>query len=203
MLYLHGNGTRSIWLDRRLERLGQAFDSHVLAAEFRGFDGSDFTPHESSVIEDAHAAHGYLCQRFAISPGDVVLYGRSLGGAVAAALAGQGGARTLILERTFDRMVDVAAEHYPWAPVRWIMRNRWDSVTRLAGFQGPVIQLHGTDDSIVPMIHGRRLFYSLTTTQKVWIQVEGLGHNDWLADPDQARIVEALERFKHGDRQQN
>jgi len=192
LLYLHGNGTRSAWLDHRIRRFAERFDLHVLAAEFRGFDESGRTPTEQSIIADALAARDYLSQRYGINPAEIVLYGRSLGGGVAAALAGDGRAKALILERTFDSLVDVAAGHYPYFPVRYLMSNRFDSVARLKGFKGSVIQIHGTVDQVIPIRHGRGLFDSLTTPSKRWIQVEGLGHNDWLPDPALDRIVAAL-----------
>jgi len=195
LLYLHGNGTRSAWLDGRIRRLAARFDLHVLAAEFRGFDDLDWTPTEASIIEDAQTARDHLCQRFELDPSGIVLFGRSLGGGVAAALAAEGGARAVVLERSFDRLVDVAAGHYPLFPIRFLMRNRFDSVARLTDFQGPVIQLHGTADRVVPMDHGRRLFDSLTTPSKVWVQVEGLGHNDWLPDRELDHLVSALDTF--------
>ncbi|MDF1836651.1 MAG: alpha/beta hydrolase [Planctomycetota bacterium] len=195
LLYLHGNGTRAAWLEPRIRRFAERFNMHVLAAEFRGFDKSDFTPTEQSVIADAISARRYLCHRFGIEPDGIVLYGRSLGGGVAAALAAEGGAEAVILERTFDRLVDVAAGHYPWVPVGWVMGNRYDSIKRLARFAGPVIQLHGTEDRVVPMVHGRKLFESLTTPSKSWIQVEGLGHNDRLPDRELDLLVESLRKL--------
>ncbi len=196
ILYLHGNGSRSIWLDAHLERLSQRFEATILAAEFRGFDDSDVTPSEASVVADAQAARRYLCRSYNLEPDQILLYGRSLGGGVAAALAADGGARAVILDRSFDSMVNVAAKHYPWAPVRFLMRNRYDSVARLANYRGPVIQLHGTVDHVVPIAHARALHQKLGTLRKRWIEVKGLGHNDWLSDPDLARIVDAVADFR-------
>jgi fermentation-respiration switch protein FrsA (DUF1100 family) len=198
LLYLHGNGTRAKWLDARIQRFGERFNLHILAAEFRGFDGSETTPTEAGVIADAHAARAYLCKRYKLNPEDIVLYGRSLGGGVAAALAGHDGAKALILERTFDSLVDVAAGHYRWIPVRYLMNNRFDSIAYLERFTGPVIQIHGTQDQIVPIKHGKRLYAALVSEQKHWIEVEGLGHNDRLPDPNLAQIHKALNHLTSG-----
>ncbi|MCP5024508.1 MAG: alpha/beta hydrolase [bacterium] len=196
ILYLHGNGSQSIWLDAHLERLSQRFEATILAAEFRGFDDNDVTPSETTVVADAQAARRYLCRGYDLDPDQILLYGRSLGGGVAAALAADGGARAVILDRSFDSLVNVAAEHYPWAPVRLLMRNRYDSVARLADYHGPVIQLHGTVDHVVPIAHARALHRKLGTLRKRWIEVKGLGHNDWLSDADLARIVVAVADFR-------
>ena len=195
LLYLHGNGTRSVWLNAKIQRLGEAFDAHVLAAEFRGFDNQDHTPTESSVIADAQAARTFLCDRYGLQPHQIMLYGRSLGGGVAAALVSDGGAQALILERTFDSLVAVAAGHYPWVPVSLLMRNRYDSIACLRSFQGPVIQLHGTTDRVVPIRHAIKLRESLSGSPKVWIQIVGLGHNARLSDDALRLIVEAVHRL--------
>lgn len=196
ILYLHGNGTRSIWLNAHLERLSQRFGATILAAEFRGFDDNDHTPTETTVVADAQAARRYLGQRYNLKPDQILLYGRSLGGGVAAALAADGGAKAVILDRSFDSLVNVAAEHYPWAPVRFLMRNRYDSVARLLDYRGPVIQLHGTVDRVVPIAHARALHRKLGTLRKKWIEVKGLGHNDWLSDADLAQVVDAVAGFR-------
>jgi fermentation-respiration switch protein FrsA (DUF1100 family) len=103
--------------------------------------------------------------------------GRSLGGAVAVALAAEEGAKALIVENTFPTMPDVAAVHYPWLPVRWFMDNRYDSLSRIRTYRGPLLQSHGTDDTIVPMYLARRLFDAAPTKQKRWLEFSGCDHN--------------------------
>lgn len=181
VLYFHGNGTKAVWLDDWIAHLGLTLNATVMAAELRGFE-DDHTPTERGVIEDAFAARDYLCERYGIMPSDIVLYGRSLGGGLAAALAASDGAQALVLERTFDQLVRVGATKFPWLPVRLVMRNRFDSAARLADFRGPVLQIHGTADQIVPIERGRALFSSLQTQVKRFIEVPGLGHNDSIPD---------------------
>ncbi len=117
----------------------------------------------------------------------IILYGRSLGGGCTVALAADGGAQALVLERTFDSLVDVAARQYPLIPVQWLMRNRYDSIAQMAGYDGPLIQLHGSTDELIPIAHGKRLFDASQSDTKIWIEVPGLGHNDplpttWLGE---------------------
>ena len=81
----------------------------------------------------------------------MVLMGESLGGAVAVDLAARDGARALVLESTFNSLPDVAAYHYPWLPVRWAMRTRFDSAGKIGGYHGPLLQAHGDADTIVPL----------------------------------------------------
>ena len=77
------------------------------------------------------------------------------------AIAAEQGAQALVLDSTFSRMTDAAAYHYPWLPVRLLMRNRYDSVARIQKYLGPVFQSHGTDDTIVPIELARRLFAAI------------------------------------------
>ncbi len=100
----------------------------------------------------------WLARRAGIAERDVVLAGRSLGGAVAVDLAAADGARALVLESTFTSLPDVAAYHYHWLPVRLLMRTQFDSLAKIAAYHGPLLASHGTGDTIVPYALGRRLF---------------------------------------------
>lgn len=180
VLYFHGNGEKAIWLDNWLLRLAEEFDANVMAAEFRGYGEDGETPNESGVLADCFAAREFLMDHYGVGADEIILYGRSLGGGCAAALASEGGAKALVLERTFDRLVDVAAGRYPIIPVRLLMRNRYDSMARLQAYRGPLVQLHGTSDQLIPIQHAKRLFESARTKNKQWIAAPGLGHNDML-----------------------
>ncbi len=187
VLYFHGNGEKAVWLDAWLQRLSNQFDANVMAAEFRGYADDEPKPDEQGVLADCHAARKYLMDAYNVRTDEIILYGRSLGGGCAVALAADGGAQALVLERTFDRLVDVAANQYPVIPVHWLMRNRYDSIERMANYHGPLIQLHGTSDELIPIAHGQRLFDSAKSAVKHWVPVPGLGHNDqlparWLAE---------------------
>jgi fermentation-respiration switch protein FrsA (DUF1100 family) len=104
--------------------------------------------------------------------------GRSIGGGVAVALAAQQGARALVLENTFSKMTDAAAWLYPWLPVRVVMSNRYNSVRRIKGYHGPVFQCHGSDDDIVPIRLGRKLFDAAPGRLKHFHEVPYGRHND-------------------------
>ena len=178
VLFLHGNGITVDRLDSWIVQLGNSLNANVLAAEYRSFQNDDVTPHCDNLIEDALAAHDALCEHYQLSSQDLIVYGRSLGGACAAAVAARRNTQTLILDRTFGQITEVAAERFPIFPVRLLMRNRFDSISELKGFQGSVIQLHGNIDRIVPILHGKRLFDSLSTRRKQFIEVSDLRHND-------------------------
>ncbi len=174
VLFLHGNGTKAKWLDRWLHELSDQFDATTLIAEYRGYD-DDVTPDEKGVLADCFAARDYLCNRYQKTPAEIILYGQSLGGGCAVALAAQGGAKALVLERTFDRLVNVAGAKYPIIPVNWLMKNRYDSIAKLTVYKGPLIMLHGTTDNLIPIDHAENLYSCAACEQKHMIKVDGLG----------------------------
>ncbi len=177
ILYCHGNGedisSNGEWAAQLAERL----QASVFIFDYRGYGQSEGRPNEAGCIADGSAAQHWLAKRTQTQPDDIVLMGRSLGSAVAVALAAQNGARALVLENAFPTMPDVAAAHYPWLPVRWLMRNRYDNVERIKKYSGPLLQSHGTDDQLIPIELARRLFDTAPGPAKRWIELPGLGHN--------------------------
>jgi fermentation-respiration switch protein FrsA (DUF1100 family) len=121
--------------------------------------------------------------------------GRSLGSAVAVALAAEQGARALVLENSFSMMPSVAAFHYPWLPVRWAMDNRYDSLTRIQKSSGPLFQSHGTVDRVIPIRLGRELFAAAPSPVKQFIELVGHDHND----PRPGEYQRRLKAFLHQD----
>lgn len=194
VLFFHGNGVKAAWMDDWCLQLAQAFEATVMIAEYRGYE-DDATPTEKDVLSDCFAARDFLCERYSLTPKDIVLYGRSLGGGCAVAVASQGGAKAMVLERTFDRMVNVAADRFSFVPVRLLMKNRYDSVAKLTVYKDPLVVLHGTNDRVIPFPHGEALYQAAVTPQKHWIAVEGLGHNDALPANCMQEIVVKVNEF--------
>ena len=185
VLFLHGNGIRAEWLDDWTRRLAEALDANVLTAEYRGFAAGDETlPSESGLIEDSFAARDFLCDRYKLQPDQIIVYGRSLGGGCASAVASRDGAKALVLEKTFDHMVNVAADRYHYFPIRYLMKNRFDNVARLTNYRGPLIMIHGTSDEIIPLQYGKRLFDSYHGGDKEFFEVPNQGHNQPISDSD-------------------
>jgi fermentation-respiration switch protein FrsA (DUF1100 family) len=109
---------------------------------------------------------------------------------VAVDLAAADGARGLILLNTFNSLPDAASIHYPWVPVRWLMRSRFDSAAKIARYHGPLLQTHGDRDDIVPLALGKQLF-AAANEPKRFVLVPGGGHND----PLSPAFVSALDEF--------
>jgi len=177
LLFCHGNGEHLGYLAEELDFLRQRLRVNVMAIDYRGYGKSGGTPFEQGVLADGEAAQRWLAERTNQSPEDIVLYGRSLGGAVCVHLAATEGARGLMVDRTFGSMVDVAALHMRWLPVRWLLRNRYPSQSRIQRYKGPLLQIHGEADEIVPIEIARKLFDASPSQQKTWIAVPALGHN--------------------------
>ncbi|MAI70030.1 MAG: alpha/beta hydrolase [Rhodopirellula sp.] len=195
VLFMHGNFSKAQRLDEWAVRLSSAFDATVLIAEYRGYE-DDITPTEIGLVHDCEAARDYLCENFGIQKTDIILYGRSLGGGCAVALAANGGAKTLVLERTFDELVGIARRQYPWIPVRLIMQNRFDSVEKIKDYFGPIVIIHGTRDELIPLQCSRRLFEAAESDQKKLIEVPGMGHNGALPPQCLQEIVDTVDWFK-------
>jgi len=177
LLYCHGNGEHIGFNADLAARLRDSLSASVFLFDYRGYGRSEGRPTEAGCIGDGIAAQNWLANRTGSQPGDIVLMGRSLGGAVAVAVAAEQGARALILENSFPTMPEVAAVHFPWLPVRWAMRNRYDSLSRISRYGGPLVQSHGLADNLIPIDLARRLFEAANGRTKKWIEFPDLGHN--------------------------
>jgi fermentation-respiration switch protein FrsA (DUF1100 family) len=193
LLFCHGNGENIAFAGDYLAYLRDELNVAVFAFDYRGYGRSEGSPSEKGVLADGRAAQEWLAKRAGISPGDVVLWGRSLGGAVAVNLAAENGAKGLIVERCFTSLPDVAAVHYSWAPVRLLMRSQLDAHACINRYRGPLLQSHGTADSIVPFALGRRLF-DAHEGEKEFLSFD-CDHNDPPCDEWHAAIDRFLDRL--------
>lgn len=177
VLLCHGNGEHVASMAEELEFLRERLRISVMAFDYRGYGKSPGKPFEVGVLADGEAARDWLSKRTGVPPESIVLWGRSLGGAVAVHLASQGGARGLILDRTFSSMVDVASDRFPWLPVRWLLSNRYPSVDRIQRYTGPLLQIHGQPDEVIPFRFGRKLFEAAPSEEKHFVASDQLTHN--------------------------
>jgi len=177
MLFCHGNGEHVAYLAEEMELFRERFGVSVMVFDYRGYGKSEGLPNQPGVLADGAAALDWLCKRTDQTPDRIVLMGRSLGGAVAVHLASTRGARLLVLDRTFDSMVDVAAVHMRWLPVRLLMRNRYPAARWIADYSGPLFQTHGEADEVVPVEMGRRLFDACPSADKRWVVDRQMRHN--------------------------
>ncbi|MEM1026161.1 MAG: alpha/beta hydrolase [Myxococcota bacterium] len=173
VLILHGNGGhRGGRLDLIRHLLGLQLG--VFALDYRGYGGSAGTPSESGLYTDAKAAVDWLESR---GFDRLVYFGESLGTGVAVELALRRPPSKLVLQAPFDSLAAVGARAYPFLPVDWILRDRFASLEKIDRVEASLLILHGVDDRIVPIAHGRRLF-DQAREPKRFIAIEGAGHND-------------------------
>ena len=185
VVYLHGNGG-----DRRI-RLGEADALNaagwdVLLAEYRGYGENFGSPSEVGLHADAAAWWAALTDA-GYRPDRTVIAGTSLGGGVAVRLAADlcdadAPPAGLLLRSTFDGLANAAAARFPWLPVRALLRDPFDSAALAGRVTCPVLQAHGTADTIVPLALGVRLHAAFPERSecgaaKRWLAVPGAGHN--------------------------
>ena len=199
ILFCHGNGEHVGYLGDEMRGMSEHFNVSIFAFDYRGYGKSEGKPFEKGVVEDGVAAQQWLANRANIKPTDVVLHGRSLGGGVAVNLAGNVGAKALIAERTFHSMVAIGARKYPIFPIHWVMRNRYLSVEHITKFNGPLLQVHGDEDSLVPVESAEELFAACPSAKKSFIKVPGMGHNDRAPDEFYSAIDDLLDSLQPAD----
>ncbi len=189
ILFAHGNAGNLSHRAEILEGL-HALGVSVLIFDYRGYGRSAGSPTEEGILADARAARRWLGRRAGVDEGQIVLLGESLGGAVMVDLAANDGAAALVLLNTFSSLADVAAFHYPWLPVKLLMRTRLDSVSKIGSFHGPLLQIHGDADTIIPLALAERVF-AAANAPKEFVKIRGGDHND----PPSAAFFQALDRF--------
>ena len=158
----------------------------LLLVGYRGYGGNPGRPNQAGLIADAAAAVAWLEERAGGRP--IVLYGESLGAAVAIQLAVEGHGDALVMECPFDKLASAAARRYPWLPVRNMLRDPWDSLAIVGRLRQPLLWLHGSEDRITPLDLGERL-YAAVPGPKQQMVIEGAGHGDFLDRPDVQRCL--------------
>lgn len=174
VLFLHGNAS-SIASGVNISHYRLLHDEglNVLAPEYRGFSGLAGTPTEDGLAADARAAYDFL-RRGGVPPQRIVIYGWSLGSAVAVTLAAEVEAAGVILEGAPASIVRLGQRQYPFFPISLVMRNRFESIGRIAQVREPLLFLHSPGDAVVPFDEGRLLFEA-ATSPKALVEVQG-GH---------------------------
>ncbi len=177
ILLFHGNAGN---LSHRLDLLAKFRENlpvNIFIFDYRGYGRSEGKPSEAGLYRDGEAAYRYLTQKLSVSPDKLILFGRSLGGAVAVDLAQHEKAAGLILESTFSTGKDMARRMFGAIPVWWIMKIKLDSAGKIQNVKMPKLFLHGTRDELVPIELGKKLF-ALAPPPKKFVAIPGAKHND-------------------------
>lgn len=191
LLFFHGNAGN---ISHRLDSIAifRSLGLSTLIVDYRGYGHSSGRISERGSYADARAAFRYLRDVRGIDPGRIVLFGRSLGSAVAIELATHERPRALIAESCYTSLTDVGARHYRLLPVRLLSRIRYDSVPRVAAIDCPKLFIHSRDDEVVPFTLARRLF-EVAAEPKHFLEITG-DHNAGFITSGR-RYVEGLRQF--------
>jgi len=172
LLYFGGNGED---LAADLPDFDKAFpDRAIYFMNYRGYGGSTDTPSESALIEDAQTTYDLVRKTHE----QVAIMGRSLGTGVATALAITRGVEKVILVTPYDSVASVAAERYPWAPVRWLLKDDYNSAKRISAVRAPTLVVIAEKDESIPRIHSDTLVAAIPIAFRHSIVIPNGTHND-------------------------
>lgn len=196
LLYFHGNGGNigsNVNHAARFHRMGLS----VLLVDYRGYGQSQGAfPQERTVFQDAQAAWTYLIQQRGYQPGQVMIFGHSLGGAIAIDLAvQQPQAAGLIVQGSFTSMEEMAYRTTPfgWLPIDWLLTQRFDSIEKVSRLGMPVFYIHGVEDREVPADMSQSLYEASPAPKRIWL-VPNAGHNG-LADVAGETFFDQIKSF--------
>ena len=175
LLYFHGNGGGLADRAPRFERfMAEGWGVYMMA--YRGYSGSSGSPSEAANIADARLAYGALVHE-GVDPKSIILYGESLGSGVAARIATERPVAGLILDAPYTSIVALAAQVYPYLPVRQLLSDRYETDKVIAQVKMPVLILHGERDPVIPVAMGRELA-RLANEPKRLVTFANGGHSD-------------------------
>lgn len=179
VLFCHGNAgnvSNRAYTIGLIHKLGM----NLLIFDYRGYGRSDGVPSEEGTYLDAEAAWRHLVEDRGEKPGRIVLHGRSLGGAVAAHLAGSRSPAGLIVESSFSDITSLGAELYPWLPVRWLSRVKYSTAEYVRDARCPVLVIHSPEDGMIDIRHGRTIFEAAEEPKR-FVEIRGV-HNSGYID---------------------
>lgn len=179
VLYFGGNAEEVSWLVDQAPRLG---GWSYLLVNYRGYGRSEGRPGESALYGDALRLFDWAAARPDVDARRIVAMGRSLGSAVAVHLAAERPVAGVVLVTPFDRLAAVAGHHYPWLPVRWLLRHPFDSLSRAPGIRAPLLCLAAGRDSIVPAERAAALYAAWGGSRR-WLEFPRADHDGISGEP--------------------
>ena len=181
VIFCHGNGgnlsLRAGALPHWTGELGLA----VLLFDYPGYGRSSGTPSEAGCYAAGDAAYDWLTDVQTVPVERIILYGGSLGGGIATELARRRPHRALVLVAAFTSFPDMAQLRFPWLPGRWLVRNQFDNLEKIANCRGPVFIAHGTSDDLIPLEQGEHLFAAAREPKRL-LRMFHYRHNDLPTD---------------------
>lgn len=189
VIVFHGNAGTAADRAYYVSALG-AIGYRVILAEYPRYGMRKGALGEESFVRDAQATVHLVSEQYG-KP--IFLLGESIGCGVAAAAVRDNTLEIagIILITPWDTLLAVARMHFPWLPVRWFMKDKYDNVANLASYGGRIAVVGAEQDDIVPIRHAKQLFGLLTGVTRMWT-IKGAGHNDWPALVDKAKWQEFM-----------
>jgi fermentation-respiration switch protein FrsA (DUF1100 family) len=183
ILFFHANAGNMGFRLENLQQMYETYGVNIFIVSYRGYGHSEGTPSEAGLCMDAEAAFVYLKTRSDVDISRVTIFGRSLGGAVAIALASRHGdeVASLIVENTFSSISDLVDTIFSYLkPIKpWVLRLKWKSRDRISKISCPILFLSGLQDEVVPFFHMRTLYDLATAAEFRQISCFSAGkHND-------------------------
>lgn len=175
VLLLHGNAGTLADRSEKIDILRQ-LGANVCIIDYRGYGRSAGEPNELGTYRDAQAAYDYLTKTANREPRTIIIYGESLGTGVSVELATRVPVGGVILEAAFTSIGDVAQKMFPFLPVRYLVRNKYDSIHKIAGIRAPLLLLHSREDEVFAYRHAQRLFAAAREPKRL-VELHG-SHND-------------------------
>ena len=181
LLWFHGNGGNISNRADNIAGLNRRLGVSILIIDYRGYGLSEGSPNEQGTYLDAETAVAHALSRPDVDPERLVLFGRSLGCAVAAEMALRHDVYAVVLESPFTSIQAMASRAYPFLPgLGLLVGNMYDTLGKTARIDAPVMVLHGDSDEIVPFEMGREVFEAASEPKRFY-RIRGAGHNDTYA----------------------
>jgi pimeloyl-ACP methyl ester carboxylesterase len=203
MIFFHGNagniGMRAPLLESFVLQTG----IRTILPDYTGYGGNKGTPTEQEAYRDGLAVYDHFSAA-GVSPNRIVLYGESLGGAVALVVAAKRPSAGLILQSTFSSVSSMTRRLYPWLPLSALLtRNLFPSVDRISGLEIPLLIAHGTKDLIIPISEGKKL-HGAAPAHAEFLAIDRAGHNNFfeIAGPEFFGVIASrVEAWTSGPKQ--
>ena len=175
ILFFHGNGGN---ISHHIDFIEMFYNLNLstFIIDYRGYGKSEGMPSEEGTYLDAEASWNYLVKEKKINPSNIIIYGRSLGGAIGARTAEKNKPFALILDSTFTTITEIGVKQYPYLPVRKFFKFKYNTVDYLKNIKIPVLILHSRKDSYIPFSHAQELFEAAGGSIKDLVEVSG-DHN--------------------------
>ena len=194
VIYFHGNGGNLSHRAKFFSLLSEA-GFGVLGLDYRGYGNSEGSPSEEGFYQDARTTINYAIKTLSLPPERIIIYGESIGTGVAVQIATEYKIGALVLQSPFTSMKAAATYHYSWLPVNILLKDRFDSLSKITNIHVPLLFFHGNKDIIVPIEQGKELFARANEPKQAFY-FPGINHNDFNLEEITGKLLEFCKNYK-------